>query len=116
MINTVIFDFDNTLYNYDLCNEHGLNQLFNELSDDFNITIDIIRESYQLINKNIKASNNNSNKFNKIIYIKQLLEELNISLKFVEKYLDIYNSAFNDKFKVYDNVIELIRYLEQCVF
>ncbi len=113
MINAVIFDFDNTLYNYDLCNEHGLNKLFYRLSADFNITIDIIREYYQLINKNIKMSNNNATKFNKIIYIKQLLEALNISLKFVKKYLDIYNNAFNNKFKVYDNVIELILYLKQ---
>ena len=113
MINAIIFDFDNTLYDYDLCNKSALDLLFCEISKDFNIKIDIIRETYNLINKNIKVSNNNATKFNKIIYIKQLLEALNISLKFIEKYFNIYNSAFNDKFKLYDNVLDVIRYLKE---
>jgi len=113
MINAVIFDFDNTLYDYDLCNKSALDILFRELSNDFNIKIDIIRETYNLINKNIKASNNTANKFNKIIYIKQLLEGLNIPLKFIEKYFNIYDIEFINQFKIYDNVLDVIQYLTE---
>ena len=113
MINSIIFDFDITLYNYDLCNKYALEKLFNKISNDFNIIIDIIKESYKLINKNIKLSNNNSNKFNKIIYIKRLLEELNIPIIFIKKYLNIYNIEFNNKFKLYDNVIDIFKYLKE---
>jgi putative hydrolase of the HAD superfamily len=113
MINAVIFDFDNTLYDYDLCNKSALDLLFREISNDFNIKIDIIRETYNLINKNIKTSNNNANKFNKIIYIKQLLEELNIPLKFIENYFNIYDMEFINQFKLYDNVFDVIQYLKE---
>jgi FMN phosphatase YigB (HAD superfamily) len=32
MILGVLFDFDNTMYDYDYSNNHALNKLFNELS------------------------------------------------------------------------------------
>ena len=113
MINALIFDFDNTLYDYDLCNEHALNILFTVIASDFSINANVVSQTFISINKNIKVSNNSSTKFNKIIYIKQLLEELNISIKFVDKYLEIYNTAFNNKFQLYDNVIGLIIYLKE---
>jgi len=112
MLNAIIFDFDNTLYNYDLCNTSALDLLFLEISNEHDILIDTIRDSYKSINKNIKSSNNNSNKFNKIIYIKQLLEELRISIKFIGKYIHIYNTEFNNKFKLYDNIIDVIKLLK----
>jgi putative hydrolase of the HAD superfamily len=112
MINSIIFDFDNTLYDYDICNNSALDKLFISISNDFNIDINIIKQSYNLINKNIKLSNNYSNKFNKIIYIKQLFESLNVSPKFIDKYLDLYNNEFNIFFKLYDNVIELFKFLK----
>jgi putative hydrolase of the HAD superfamily len=112
MINSIIFDFDNTLYDYDICNNSALDKLFISISNDFNIDINIIKQSYNLINKNIKLSNNYSNKFNKILYIKQLFESLNVSPKFIDKYLDLYNNEFNIFFKLYDNVIELFKFLK----
>ena len=72
MIDTVIFDFDNTIYNYDKSNNNALEYLFISISSDFNINVNIINKLYNEINKNIKSSNNSSNKFNKIIYIKQI--------------------------------------------
>ena len=45
MINTVIFDFDNTIYDYDKSNNKALEYLFNSISSDFNIDINIITRS-----------------------------------------------------------------------
>ena len=67
MILGIIFDFDNTLYDYDLVNKIALNKLFEELSLNNNLDINKIKKLYHKINSNIKNSNN---KFNKIIYIK----------------------------------------------
>jgi len=75
MILAVIFDFDNTLYNYDLSNKNALSILFQELSMVCKIDKDLIETMYNTINYNIKHSNNTNNKFNKSIYIKQLLEK-----------------------------------------
>ena len=113
MILGVIFDFDNTLYDYDLANNLALNKLFNELSLNINIDNNIIKNKYKNINKIIKESNNSSSKFNKIIYIKKLLEELNISISDIEKYLEIYNNTFNDNLILNNGVMELLQLLKK---
>lgn len=113
MILGIIFDFDNTLYDYDLVNKISLNKLFEELSLNNNVDIDKIKDSYKKINSDIKNSNNSNNKFNKVIYIKRLLEELKISLIFLDKYLEIYQNEFNNNFQLYENVVNLFKMLKQ---
>ena len=112
MILGILFDFDNTLYDYDLTNKIALNKLFNELVLNNNLDKTIIKKIYKKINNNIKNSNNTNNKFNKIIYIKKLLEKLNISLTELSKYLKDYEDEFNNNFKLYDGVLELFKYLK----
>jgi len=82
MIKGVIFDFDNTLYNYDLANDSALKITFNYICSKYNKNLEVVEETYLILNKQIKNSNNPSNKFNKPIYFKLLFERLNISLKF----------------------------------
>ena len=53
-------------------------------------------------------SNNYSNKFNKAIYIKYLLENLNISYTYFNSYLEIYNDTFIDNIKIFDNFEKLL--------
>lgn len=113
MILGIIFDFDNTLYDYETINKNSLNKLFNQLSLDNNLNINNIENLYKKINSNIKNSNNSNNKFNKIIYIKKLLEELKISLLFLDKYLKIYYDQFNNQFKIYVGVLELFKFLKE---
>ena len=107
MILAVIFDFDNTIYNYDISNKNALKALFESLSKNEND----IEEIYNTINYNIKHSNNTNNKFNKTIYIKQLLEKLNIPLSEYYKYLNVYESNF--KIQIHDHIIELFKLLKQ---
>jgi putative hydrolase of the HAD superfamily len=113
MIKGIIFDFDNTLYDYEVTNSFALNILFMEISNDYKIDIEIIKNKYNIINKNIKLSNNYNNKFNKSIYIKQLIETLQIKIEFIGKYVKIYHDAFFNKFKIYDGVIELFQFLKK---
>jgi putative hydrolase of the HAD superfamily len=108
MIETVIFDFDNTIYNYDICNNKALTLLFSKIVEDFNLDIYKIENIYNKLNKNIKFSNNHSNKFNKSIYILKLLEELNISINLFDKYYNIYNTEFDNNLVIYDYIEELL--------
>jgi len=112
MIQSIILDFDNTLYNYDTANQNALENLFLKMSNNLQQTIDDIKRFYNKINQQIKNYNNPNNKFNKSIYIKQLLENLNIPLNDYDKYLTIYNDCFYQHFKLYDGVIDFIKLLK----
>jgi putative hydrolase of the HAD superfamily len=112
MIKGVIFDFDNTLYNYDIANNFGLETAFNDIFEKFNIDRETTENIYAKINKQIKNSNNPSNKFNKSIYFKNLFEALNIPLKHLNDYVTLYNSAFMEKFKLHDGVVDLFHLLK----
>jgi len=112
MIQSIILDFDNTLYNYEYANQIALENLFSNISDSVQHPTADIKHKYSTINQNVKNSNNPNNKFNKSIYIKQLLESLYISLTEYDKYLTIYNDCFYNHFKLYDGVINLLELLK----
>ena len=112
MIKAIIFDFDNTLYDYDNINNISLNILYDELSKELNLSIEYIKNIYNDLNSNIKLSNNSSNKFNKSIYIKLLLENLNIHVSNFEKYLILYNDEFFKHFCLFDGVIDFFKLLK----
>lgn len=109
MILGVIFDLDNTLYDYETSNKNALTALFKELFiDTSNNNIESI---YNTNNYSTKISNNVNNKFNKTIYIKKLLEKLNIPLSNYYKYLNIYESNF--KIALYTEIIEIFKLLKK---
>jgi putative hydrolase of the HAD superfamily len=113
MIKGIIFDFDNTLYDYDRANTAGLERTFRYISETTNIDLECIEKTYRSINKSIKGANNPNNKFNKSIYFKQLVENLKLPLTKIGDYLDIYHKTFSENFQLYDGVRELLTMLKQ---
>lgn len=107
MIQGVIFDFDNTLYNYDLCNTRALEKVFDNLTN-FVQDKDVIVKEYQKLNSGIKNSNTYSNKFNKSIYFKKLFENLDIDIVQLDITLKIYEQEFILNLKLFDGVKELL--------
>lgn len=103
MIKGVIFDFDNTIYDYDKINQDALNNILNP--DDIIL--------YNNISSEIKKSNNCNNKFNKSIYFKRFVETK--KLPFIEIYnlIDKYNSYFNTHIKLNDNIVDLFILLKK---
>jgi putative hydrolase of the HAD superfamily len=112
MIQGIIFDFDETLYDYELCNQLALDKVLYFIEHKFNLQKDIIKYKYNKINKLIKESNNSSNKFNKSIYFKQLLEELILPICNLDNIINIYNTEFNNNLKLYNNIDEFIKYIK----
>jgi len=112
MILGVIFDFDNTIYDYNTTNKLALNELFNTISVDYNIEYTLVNNAFTIINNKIKGSHNYSNKFNKSIYIKQLIEYLNIPIQKLERYLHIYDDILLQNIKVYPGFIDFIQYIK----
>jgi putative hydrolase of the HAD superfamily len=113
MISGVIFDFDNTIYDYDVCNKKSLLKVFTHIEGNFKK--EYVKEIYDKINIEIKHSNNYCNKFNKNIYFKRLLESLNIPLDKLDIILQIYNDEFNNNLltSIYPNIEDLLKFLKQ---
>lgn len=113
MIQGIIFDFDGTLYEYEICNTNSLNVVFDHIAHNFNLDKDIIKHKYDKINKLIKESNNNSNKFNKYIYFKQLLEELCIHINNLTNIIELYDTEFNTRLNLFEGVIQFIEFIKK---
>ena len=113
MILGVIFDFDNTIYDYDVCNNNSLSKVFIHIKENFKK--DNVKEVYEKINFDIKQANNYCNKFNKNIYFKRLLENLNIPLDKLDIILQIYNDEFNNNLltSIYPNIEDFLKFLKQ---
>ena len=104
MIKGIIFDFDNTLYDYTNVDHIAMNILLDKIKYQHNISFDEIVS-------NIKKSNNNALKHNKLLYIKKFLEVNKIHIKYLSEFMKIYNDIFMSNIKLYDGVLELFKYL-----
>lgn len=113
MIQCAIFDFDNTLYDYDICNNSALDAVYNFLFDKHHISFEDSKRAYSLINLNIKTANNYSNKFNKHIYFKQIVEHFSLPLQIIEELVNIYEDSFYAKLSVHDYVIQVFQLLRK---
>jgi FMN phosphatase YigB (HAD superfamily) len=109
MISGVIFDFDNTIYDYDVCNKKSLLKVFTHIEENFKK--DIVKEVYDKINIEIKQSNNYCNKFNKNIYFKRLLENFNIPINELDNIM-LSDESVSDQSVNQDNVMDEIRALK----
>ena len=91
MFKYIIFDFDNTIYNYDLANSSSLSQVFADLSKDYNILLDNVISAFN-IQKIIFQNHcyNHASSHNKFIQIKKLFESLKLDITYVDKYYQKY--------------------------
>ena len=78
IVKAIIFDLDNTIYNYIEVHNKALNILFDYINNNFNLNININDNIYEIYNKKLKNNigNNTASSHNKILTIKLLCEEL----------------------------------------
>ena len=113
MIKGIIFDFDDTLYSYNEANNFATESLYEALSIQHNIDKKLVIQTFTEVSASNRVKNNTSTKFNKSIYIKQLVERLNLPLKCIPIYLQLYNDSFFEKFKLFDGVEDLFVWLKE---
>ena len=111
MINAVLFDFDNTLYDYERCNRAGMDAVVRHLSFILNEPANELLERFKTVSGRIKKSNNPSTKFNKMIYLQELTNN-RLSLSEIKKCHDIFQHAFFEELRLYDGVKELLVWLK----
>ena len=106
-IKGIIFDLDNTLYNYDICHQEGLKKCFSYL----NLNNTLLENNYNKIYKSHKYETiNTASSHNKNIYIKQLFEDLNINLSLYDDCINVYWNNFYKKMELNNGVNDFLKY------
>ena len=112
--NGIIFDLDNTLYDYDVCHQVALEDAINyilphcNINDD-SICYDSIYYKYKSISSKLKNELiNTASSHNKSIYFKHLIEELRLNYSLVTSMTNIYWKTFYDKMECFDGLKEFI--------
>jgi FMN phosphatase YigB (HAD superfamily)/ribulose-5-phosphate 4-epimerase/fuculose-1-phosphate aldolase len=106
----IIFDLDNTLYDYDVCHHTALNEVFELLVQKYkSLTIEHIKGVYEEISKTLKYELGlTASSHNKSIYFKHLLEKLNIGLSIFLTIHDIYWDTFYSNMVCFEGVLDFL--------
>jgi len=107
----IIFDLDDTIYNYTLCNNNSMNLVYKLIYDYTNINEEIIKKEYDNIDKIHKTLTiNTASSHNKYIKFKQLLEKFNmINIEEVHKK---YWETFFKNIKLNDGILEVLEWIK----
>ena len=105
----IILDIDNTLYDYEICNEKAINKIFCYISNVKKCNISSIKKFYSNIDKTHKELTiNTASSHNKFIKIKQLLEKFNMK-NFMEMN-KLYWDTFYENIKPFEGVHSFIKW------
>ena len=90
----VLFDFDDTLYNFTECDKIACAKVFNYIANIFPIESHEVQIIYKNIVSVIKKSNNINNKHDKEIYFKKICEHIGVPLYRLPAIMDLYDTSF----------------------
>jgi putative hydrolase of the HAD superfamily len=107
----IIFDLDDTIYNYTECHDAALRTCITFLCEKTEIGFDTILQQYNKIAKQLKDELPGvASSHNKSIYFKQLLENLGLSYTHFIHINDLYWRTFYDNIRPFDGVREYIEW------
>lgn len=105
----IIFDLDDTLYNYKVCHEHALQTIFKYLYSVYSEVTADFENTYLKITTDLKKElSNTASSHNKSIYLKHLLEKLNYGLSEFLTIQNLYWQSFYEKIECYPGVKDFI--------
>jgi len=110
MFNHLIFDLDNNLYNYSLCNDKGLNKINIYIFNTYNIDLIIIQKSFNEIKKKYHNTVfHQASSHNKCIQFKKLCEYLDLPIEESCNLYDLYIEEFNNYLELFDGVEKFLK-------
>ena len=111
MFNYILFDLDNTIYNYDNAHQKAINFVFDKIHDDFKVNKIELEISFKNEKKKYQqCCYRQASSHNKFIQIKKLLELYSLDLSKVNYYYEIYTKTFNESIELYPNVLNFIKF------
>ena len=113
MIKFVVFDLDNTLYDYNISNKYAEEELFKFLGRTFAISQEQSMQLLENAKRNVKNQLGDvASSHNRILYMQNICEQLGVKSGIYA--MNLYNTywdCFLDKMKLYDYVIPVMKYL-----
>ena len=74
MFKNILFDFDNTLYDYESANKEALDTVFRKLNENFNLNN--VNDAYEKEKKKFQNYCSNASSHNKFIQLKKFLKNI----------------------------------------
>ena len=115
MFKAVIFDLDDTLYNYEEINEAAIKKLCDYTCNALNIDEALFKEAFEYGRKSTKEGLENvASGHNRMIYCQKTLEYLGVNpiMNSLEMY-DVYWNSMLDTMTLNEGVIELFEFLKE---
>ncbi len=114
MLKAVIFDLDNTLYQYDECHETATKKVYEYFSNYKDISYSEYLKKLTQAKDEVKTPlKSTAASHNRLLYFQKLLEMFNIkSIDKADKMYEIYWDSFIDKMTLRKNCLELLEYLK----
>lgn len=114
MIKAVVFDLDNTIYNYDECHIVAMKQLEEYVCDKYGLNKVDFRKNFELAKDEVKKLLGNTGaSHNRMLYMQIFLEKINQSpVEDALQLYDIYWSAMLEKMTPFRYVMPLMKQLK----
>jgi putative hydrolase of the HAD superfamily len=110
----VIFDLDNTLYDFESANSEGETALINFLNENLNISKAEIKIQLFHSRKTVKdALGTTASSHSRLMYIREFLNsnDLNVHATFALECEQVFWRSYMDKMVLFEGVVEFINYL-----
>jgi len=105
----IIFDLDNTIYDYNYTHKIALKNVFNYLSENSSISYEDLTNIYEEITKTVKYElNTTASSHNKSIYFKHLIEYFHLSYSLFSVINQLYWNHFYENMKCFEGIIDFI--------
>jgi HAD superfamily hydrolase (TIGR01549 family) len=114
MIKSIIFDLDQTLYNYNYFDNMCYNIIINNICQATNKTYSEIKNIIK--NAKTKVKNNllnTASSHNRLLYFQKVCEILNLNLNYAYTLNNIYWDIFYKNIKPFEYVTDLFKYLKE---
>jgi HAD superfamily hydrolase (TIGR01549 family) len=109
----IIFDLDDTLYDYNVCHTNAINKVFTKLCNIYNYKYIDIVNIYECVKKDLKIECGNvASSHNRFIYFKKMFENLNIEYDKIIEYNELYWCEYLECMRINDGVTDLLSFIK----
>ena len=109
----IVFDLDDTLYDYSYCHRISLKRVLNIISKDFNLDLHSLENKYEKFSDDLKIQiGNTASSHSKFIYFHHLFRYFKIDIAILNFYFFLYWNEFLKNMVLYKNVYKFLNFLK----